>query len=212
MVGLLSGVRRLNGLGNRAVAEPFAGGAGAALSLLYLEETHRIHINDADPAIYDFWWALLRRSAKFLELLSKTRVNIVEWRMQRDTYRSKQCSRLKRGFATFYLNRCNRSGIIVNGGPIGGISQTGKWKLDARYTRTSSDDDASEPQSIVNESVYLAKMDSSSSSELSLVQPSSLLIHHTSRRGQCSTLTPSLANTTKRLRHDSRPCQMLLGS
>jgi DNA adenine methylase len=36
------------------------------------------------------------------------------------------------GFATFFLNRTNRSGIL-NGGIIGGRDQTGPWKIDARY-------------------------------------------------------------------------------
>lgn len=36
------------------------------------------------------------------------------------------------GFATFLLNRCNRSGIL-DARPIGGLDQTGAWKIDARY-------------------------------------------------------------------------------
>lgn len=136
MAGLLGDLRRLNGLGNRAIAEPFGGGAGASLSLLYLEETPKVYINDADPAIYDFWWALTSRPDEFGSLIRKTRVNMAEWRRQRDTYRAtRRVSRLRRGFAAFYLNRCNRSGIIVNGGPIGGVRQTGKWKLGARFNR-----------------------------------------------------------------------------
>jgi len=136
MAGLLSDLRRINGLGDRAIAEPFAGGAGASLTLLYLEETHAIHINDADGAIHDFWWALVNRPQTFLDLLSKTRVNLTEWRNQRDVYRAHgRGSRLRRGFAAFYLNRCNRSGIIMNGGPIGGVAQKGKWKLGARYNK-----------------------------------------------------------------------------
>ena len=136
MVSLLRELRRLNGLGNRAIAEPFAGGAGASLSLLYLEETPRIYINDADPAIHDFWWTLVSRPRLFLNLLGKTRVNLGEWRDQREVYRSPcRASRLRRGFAAFYLNRCNRSGIIMDGGPIGGIDQKGKWKIDARYNK-----------------------------------------------------------------------------
>jgi DNA adenine methylase len=39
------------------------------------------------------------------------------------------------GFAAFFLNRCNRSGILTNGGVIGGLDQTGKWKIDARYNQ-----------------------------------------------------------------------------
>lgn len=135
MTGLLSGIRSINRLGSHTVAEPFAGGAGAALSLLYREDTHEIHINDADPAIHDFWWAVVNRSSDFLEMLRTVRVSMAEWRRQRDAYRCSRVSRLRRGFAAFYLNRCNRSGIIMNGGPIGGVHQTGKWKLDARFNR-----------------------------------------------------------------------------
>ena len=116
------------------MAEPFAGGAGASLTLLYFEETHEIHINDVDRAIHDFWWSLLNRSNVFVDMLTTTPVSMAEWHRQRDVYRDRaRVSRVRRGFAAFYLNRCNRSGIIMNGGPIGGVKQAGKWKLDARY-------------------------------------------------------------------------------
>jgi len=136
MASLLAQIRSLNGLGDRAMAEPFAGGAGASLTLLYLEEVHKIYINDADPAIHDFWWTLVNRPRPFLDMLSKKRVSMAEWHRQRDVYKaSRRVSRLRRGFSAFYLNRCNRSGIIVNGGPIGGIKQAGKWKLNARFNK-----------------------------------------------------------------------------
>lgn len=136
MSGLLRSIRRLNGLGARAIAEPFAGGAGASLTLLFLEDAPSIHINDADPAIYDFWWSVVNRPQPFLKLIADARLNIREWRRQRAVYRSEgRSSRLRRGFSAFYLNRCNRSGIIVNGGPIGGIGQTGEWKVDARFSK-----------------------------------------------------------------------------
>jgi DNA adenine methylase len=136
MAGLLRDVRKLNGLGNHAIAEPFAGGAGASLNLLFLEEAPDIFINDADPAIFDLWWSILNRTSSFTKLVANRRVSIAEWRRQRDVYRQQSHrSRLRRGFSAFYLNRCNRSGIIMNGGPIGGIRQTGKWKLNARYNK-----------------------------------------------------------------------------
>ena len=138
MARLLGELRRLNDLGDRRVAEPFAGGAGASLSLLYREETHHIYINDADPALHAFWWTLVNRPQSFANLLSETPVTIAEWHRQRQVYRSRgrRVSRLHRGFSAFYLNRCNRSGIIMNGGPIGGIEQAGNWKLDARYKKS----------------------------------------------------------------------------
>ena len=136
MADLLASIRAINRLGDRAIAEPFAGGAGASLSLLYREETHEIHINDVDSAIHDFWWTIVNRHKPFLQMLRSTRVSMAEWHRQRDTYRcSSGVSRLRRGFAGFYLNRCNRSGIIINGGPIGGVKQTGRWKLDARFNK-----------------------------------------------------------------------------
>ena len=137
MAGLLGEIRRLNGFGDRAIAEPFAGGAGASLTLLYREEAAEIYINDADSAIHDFWWTLVNRPKLFMGVLSEKRVNIAEWRRQRDAYRDcGNLSRLRRGFSAFYLNRCNRSGIIMNGGPIGGVKQAGKWKLNARFNKS----------------------------------------------------------------------------
>jgi DNA adenine methylase len=136
MAGLIAEIRRINRLGDRAMAEPFAGGAGASLSLLYREETPEVFINDADPAIHDFWWSVTARSDEFGKRLRRARVNMAEWRRQRVTYRATaRISRVRRGFAAFYLNRCNRSGIIMNGGPIGGIQQQGTWKLGARFNK-----------------------------------------------------------------------------
>ena len=42
MADLLRSIRRLNGLGSRDLAEPFAGGAGASLSLLFQEEVPKV--------------------------------------------------------------------------------------------------------------------------------------------------------------------------
>jgi DNA adenine methylase len=137
MAGMLAEIRRRNGVAGLSQAEPFAGGAGASLSLLYTERAPEVLINDADPAMHDFWWALTERGKDFEKLLSGTRASMAEWRRQRDVYRSPRPARLKRGFAAFYLNRCNRSGIIMNGGPIGGIKQTGEWKIGARFNKES---------------------------------------------------------------------------
>lgn len=136
MSGLLREIRRVNACGDLEIAEPFAGGAGASLGLLFLEEAPAIHINDADPAIRDFWWALLNRANTFIQEIDRVAVDMPEWLRQRDIYRSPQTrSRFRRGFSAFYLNRCNRSGIVMNGGPIGGVHQVGKWKIDARFNR-----------------------------------------------------------------------------
>ncbi len=136
MSDLLRGIRKINKLGEFDLAEPFAGGAGASLSLLFQEEVPHIHLNDADPAIHDFWWTLKNRPAPFFNLIDDAKLDIAEWERQRSIYRKENSrSRLQRGFSAFYLNRCNRSGIIMNGGPIGGIEQKGIWKIDARFNK-----------------------------------------------------------------------------
>ena len=63
-------------------------------------------------------------------------MSIDEWYHQREVWRAKDASNpLALGFATFYLNRTNRSGIIEGAGPVGGYAQAGKWRLDARFDR-----------------------------------------------------------------------------
>ncbi len=133
---VLGSLIRLNGREGGIYAEPYAGGCGAGLSLLFSERVSGLMINDADWSIYAFWRAILSKTDDFLELLRDTPLTVDEWCRQRDAYltSSKRCF-LKAGFATFYLNRCNRSGIISNGGPIGGKQQNGKWKIDARFNR-----------------------------------------------------------------------------
>lgn len=115
--------------------EPYAGGAGAAINLLLNERVDAIVINDYDPAVYWFWYYLVRQPEKFIEMISSTPITIEEWHKQHDIYLKKDLrSKFKLAFSFFFLNRCNRSGI-VKGGVIGGKSQSGKYKLDARFKK-----------------------------------------------------------------------------
>lgn len=133
---LLAAVVAENNLHDGTYAEPYAGGAGAALSLLFGEHVQRIVLNDADPCIHAFWSAVLHRKNDLVDRVQNAELTIAEWRRQRAIYLQHQRhSRIKVAFAAFYLNRCNRSGIMVNGGPIGGYEQAGTWKLDARFNR-----------------------------------------------------------------------------
>jgi DNA adenine methylase len=126
----------LNGLEGQAYGEAYAGGAGAALSLLFSGHAKRIFINDADPAIAAMWAAITERPIAFSRLINKVDLSVAEWRNQRAIYLEKdQSDPLAFGFATFYLNRVNHSGVIKNAGPIGGIEQKGNWKIDARFNR-----------------------------------------------------------------------------
>lgn len=114
--------------------EPFAGGAGIALELLEKNIVNEIVINDFDKGIYSFWRAILTETDRFIDDIRNVALDIDEWNKQRTII--EDCSRYsyELGFATFYLNRTNRSGII-KGGVIGGIEQSGNWRMDARFNR-----------------------------------------------------------------------------
>ena len=138
LASFLGQVIKDNKMRDPVYAEPYAGGAGAALSLLFSEKVSRIVLNDRDRCIFSVWRAILNQTAQFLDLLESTAVTVEEWRRQRDIYENPhRHGQLRLGFATFFLNRCNRSGIIVTGGPIGGHDQQGRWKIDARFNRTT---------------------------------------------------------------------------
>ena len=131
----LSELLRHNDISGGCYVEPYAGGAGAALFLLMNGYVDHIIINDLDPAIYSFWWSLLNENENFIELISKTDVTIDNWYKQKEIINNYTAyDQLEVGFATFFLNRTNRSGIL-SGGVIGGKAQNGKYKLDARYNK-----------------------------------------------------------------------------
>jgi DNA adenine methylase len=132
---LLTETIKKNGVEGGAYLEPFAGGAGLALALLFGEVVGDIHLNDLDRRIYSFWASVLRQSDAFLEMLDQVRINVLEWRRQKAVMENwRSATILELGFATFFLNRCNRSGVF-NAGPIGGYDQTGNYKIDVRFNK-----------------------------------------------------------------------------
>lgn len=114
--------------------EPFAGGAGIALELLEKEIVKEIVINDLDKGIYSFWRAILTETDRFIEDIRNAELSILEWNKQKSILENSNKYSYELGFATFYLNRTNRSGII-KGGVIGGVEQKGKWLMDARFNK-----------------------------------------------------------------------------
>lgn len=119
----------------RRYAEPFAGGAGSALGLLAGEHVDLIHINDLNPGIAAFWRCVFNQTKRLVRLIEQAEISIESWHSAREIYLSPgRHSDLELGFATFFLNRCNRSGILT-ARPIGGLEQTGRWKIDARFNR-----------------------------------------------------------------------------
>ena len=135
LVPLMKYLIEITGHTGGTYIEPFAGGAGVALDLLENDVVSQIVINDFDKGIYSFWRALLNETDRFIEQINSVPLNIDEWNRQRMIMlNAERKYSFELGFATFYMNRTNRSGII-KGGVIGGLEQNGKWKLDARFNK-----------------------------------------------------------------------------
>jgi len=116
-------------------AEPFAGGAGLALSLLADGYVAHLHLNDFDSAIFAFWSSVLEETSEMCKLIRDTPITIEQWHHQKEVLSNpSKYALLELGFATFFLNRTNRSGII-EGGVIGGLQQNGDYKMDCRFNK-----------------------------------------------------------------------------
>lgn len=128
--------------------EPFAGGAGISIELLLSGTVKEIVINDYDSSIYAIWYAILNDTDKLISMISSvpfdytspnadTPNNMLRfWKKQKNIHEHADKSKysIENAFATLMLNRMNVSGVI-NGGPIGGKSQLGKYKLDSRFNK-----------------------------------------------------------------------------
>ena len=132
-------VKRLfeyNNLNDGTYVEPYACGAAVALSLLLEGYAWRVVINDLDPCVHAFWWAALNDTETLLRKITDTPVNMDIWHTQKSVIaNAKDFSTTEIGFATFFLNRTNRSGIL-EAGVIGGKGQTGNYPIHARFNKT----------------------------------------------------------------------------
>ena len=116
--------------------EPFAGGAAVALGLLRSADVDHAIIGDADPAVAAFWRAALQHSDELRDLIEGCQVTIDTWHEQAHALQhSDPTETIALGFAAFFLNRTNHSGIL-RARPIGGLNQDGPYKIDCRFNKT----------------------------------------------------------------------------
>ena len=133
---MVSTIIKDNELTRGHYCEPYAGGCGLALSLLFRGFVHELHLNDLDRSIWSFWDSIINNTDAFIEKIITTDVSIEEWRKQRTIQENKDsASDFDLAFSTFFLNRTNRSGVILKAGVIGGLNQVGAYKLDCRFNK-----------------------------------------------------------------------------
>lgn len=134
LCSFVADVIRDNGLQDGTYVEPYAGGAAVAFELLLTGVVRRVAINELNRPIHAFWRAVLDDTAGLVALIRDTHVTMSVRERCKRVFMDGSASGLELAFATFFLNRTNRSGIL-NGGPIGGVEQEGRWKLDARFNK-----------------------------------------------------------------------------
>ena len=126
---------RANNLSDGRYVEPYAGGAAVAWELLITGVVRRVAINDISRPVFAFWNSVLNDTENLCRLISDRPITVSEWDAQKEIFRRHPTAGdLELGFAFFFLNRTNRSGIL-NGGIIGGRSQAGGWKINARFNK-----------------------------------------------------------------------------
>lgn len=120
---------------NGHYVEPYAGGASVALYLLFNGYVKEVTINDFDRAIYAFWYSILNNTDKFCRKIKNTDITVENWNKFKKIHSDKNTAKLfDLGFATFFLNRTNHSGVL-DGGIIGGINQKGSYKINCRFNK-----------------------------------------------------------------------------
>ncbi|MEN5271892.1 DNA adenine methylase [Stenotrophomonas lactitubi] len=132
---LVVDIARANSVYGGVYAEPFAGGAGIAWRLLLNGDMTEVWLNDIDPAIYAFWKTVVDSPDELCNRIEKTAITMDEWHKQKAILQDGNAGLADLAFATIFLNRTNRSGIL-KGGVIGGKAQEGDYKLDCRFNRS----------------------------------------------------------------------------
>ena len=134
LASFIASVCRVHNIDGHYV-EPYAGGAAVGLELLFTDQVKEITINDLDRSVYAFWKSIMANPEELCSRIRKTRVNAKNWNAAREIQKNKRYADiLDLGFSTFFLNRTSYSGIL-NAGMVGGKSQTGQYRIDARFNK-----------------------------------------------------------------------------
>jgi DNA adenine methylase len=131
---LITTIIKKNNMNGCDYVEPYAGGAGLALELLFNGLVGKIILNDSSKAVYAFWHSVLNNAEEFCRRIHSASLTLNEWYRQKEILLDKEAKLFDLGFSFFYMNRCNRSGIPT-GGVIGGLKQDGIWKINSRFPR-----------------------------------------------------------------------------
>lgn len=137
LTGYIEEILMINNLHNYMFVEPFAGGANVSLYLLQNNLVESIGLIERDPLVASFWQIVFSKDDKELKWLIKQirtiDINLQNWTKYKNSVPD---TKKERALACLFLNRTSFSGILApSSGPIGGHSQTSKYKIDCRFPR-----------------------------------------------------------------------------
>jgi len=117
----------------RLFVEPFAGGLSVALQMLADNLVDYVGIGELDPLVADFWQCVFFDTEWLIESINTLEVTMDAWHHYKSY--NPETTR-ERAMTCLFLNRTNFSGILNQAvGPIGGINQLSKYKIDCRFTK-----------------------------------------------------------------------------
>lgn len=126
---------RLNRLKPKLFVEPFAGGASVSLELLAMGAVDSIAFGELDPLVASFWKVVFWDPEWLIEQISSVAVTLEKWHYFR---RGQFTTDRERALACLFLNRTSFSGVLApSAGPIGGHSQSSKYKISCRFNRAT---------------------------------------------------------------------------
>ena len=133
----------INGLvdGQDSFHDVFVGGGALLLDVARRHPELTLHANDGDAALIAFWRIVSGRSVESLcERVMATRPTV---KLFEHMLASKPCKPEDIAFRFYFLNRTSFSGLW-RGGPIGGLNQRSRWKVDVEWRAEKSVNDIRE--------------------------------------------------------------------
>jgi hypothetical protein len=99
---------RQNKLYDGEYAEPYAGGAGIALELLFQEYVQQVRINDVSHHVYSFWKSVLNDTDELCRLVKNTRLSVAAWDRQKKGLLKSGRPRLHKSWICHVLSKPNQ--------------------------------------------------------------------------------------------------------
>lgn len=120
------------------IVEPYAGSAAISLGLLERRAVKTATLIERDPLLYSFWTCVFERTELLIDRFHELPITI-ETRKKLQPMLSidspNRSNLMDLAVACLFFNRTNFSGIL-NGGPIGGMSQESAYPIDCRTNKS----------------------------------------------------------------------------